>query len=53
LKVHTTNVSTGKDARSAQSCVCTNPHPSLSACCHGFFGVDDYSQPDIHFEMNV
>ena len=35
LKVHTTNVSTGKDARSAQSCVCTNPHPSLSACCHG------------------
>jgi hypothetical protein len=53
LKVHTTNVSTGKVAGSAQSCVCTSPLPNLSACCHGLFGVDDYSQPDIHFEMNV
>jgi hypothetical protein len=30
------------------------PHTNVPlGCCHGLLGVDDLSQPDIHYKMNV
>ena len=53
LKVHTTNVSTGKDAWARAVLYLQQPSPQLLGMLPRLIGVDDYSQPDIHFEMNV